>query len=169
MREKLWLVVVKFILVSALLFVLWHLTGALEHGGTSMTPGEPGWYLMFLNYALSFLLIKIASLNILCFPAPKPMLINLIPFISLMIITRGIRLKARILQIVGGLLILIVWHMILTVTVYLLLDCRGTSPAYEKLSVPLYLFNGTLPFLLWILFARKQVTGLFLRRRKTTK
>ncbi|MCK4225002.1 MAG: hypothetical protein KAX39_07460 [candidate division Zixibacteria bacterium] len=169
MKEKLWLFIVKFIVVSVLLFVFWHLTGALEPTGTSVPSGKPGWYLMFLNHVMSFLLIKMAGFNILCFPAPKPMLINLIPFISLMIITRGIKLKTRIFQIVGGLLILIIWHMILTEAVYLLLDCKATSPAYEKFSVPLYLFSGTLPFVLWIVFARKQVVGLFLRRRKTTK
>ncbi|MCK4404467.1 MAG: hypothetical protein KAW02_05185 [candidate division Zixibacteria bacterium] len=169
MKEKLWLFVVKFIAVSALLFVFWHFTGALEGAGTSALSGKPGWYLIFLNHVMSFLLIKIAGFNILCFPAPKPMLINLIPFVSLMIITRGIKLKTRITQIMGGLLILIIWHMILTEAVYLLLDCRDTSPAYEKLSVPLYLFSGTLPFVLWILFARKQMAGLFLRRKKKTK
>ncbi len=169
MKEKLWLFILKFILVSILLFALWHLTGALEPRGTSTPSEELGWYLMFLNHALSFLLIKIARFDILCFPVPRPMLINLIPFISLMVITRGIKLKTRISQIGGGLLILIIWHMILTEAVYLLLDCRGTSPAYEKLSVPLYLFNGTLPFVLWIFFASKQVAGLFPRRKKTVK
>jgi hypothetical protein len=156
MKEKLWLFIGKFVLVSIPLFALWFWRGE-------------GWYLEFLRQSLTLLLVKIAGLNVLCFPAPKPILINLIPFVSLMIITKGIKPKIRLSQIAQGLLILVVWHMILTEGVYLLLDCQATSPAYEKLSVPLYLFSGTLPFILWILFAHRQVAGLFLYRKKTTK
>ncbi len=167
MKEKLWLFIAKFILISALLFVFWHLTGALERTGTSTPFGEPGWYLMFLNYVLSLLLIKLAGFNIQYFPAPKPVLLNLIPFVSLMIITRGIKLKIRVSRLTWGLLILIGWHLVMTMAVYLLHEgYHVPSQAYEKLSVPLYLFSGTLPFILWILFANKQVAGLFVRRKK---
>jgi len=154
MKEKLWLFIVKFILVSAPLFALWHWKGQ-------------GWYLVFLNHLLTLLLIKIAGLNIQYFPSPVDIFNNLIPFVSLMVITRDIRLKTRLSRLAWGLLILIVWHMILTEAVYLLHDEYGVpSQAYEKLSVPLYLLSGTLPFILWILFANKQVAGLFVRRKK---
>jgi hypothetical protein len=167
MREKLWLFIVKFVLASALVFAFWRLTGALEGTGGSARSSEPGWYLVFLNHVMSFLLIKLAGFNIQYFPAPKPILLNLIPFVSLMIITREIELKTRLSRLVWGLLILIGWHMVLTMAVYLLHEGYGiTSKAYEKLSVPLYLFSGTLPFILWILFASKQVAGLFIRRKK---
>jgi len=157
MREKLWLFVVKFLLVSVPLFALWHWKGQDA-------------YLVFINHLLTLLLIKIAGFNIQYFPAPVDIFNNLIPFVSLMIITGGIKLKNRVLWMGWGLLILIFWHMILTEGVYLLHEEYGvTSRSYEKLSVPLYLFSETLPFLLWILFARKQVAGLFLRRRKTLK
>ena len=167
MKEKLWLFIVKFILGSVLLFALWYFTGALERRGTYQ---EPGWYLMFLNQVMSFLLIKVAGLNIQYFPVPKPVLLNLIPFVSLMIITSEIKLKTRLYKLTLGLLILIGWHVVLTMAVYLLHEgYQITSQAYEKLSVPLYLFSETLPFLLWILFARKQVAGLFLRPKKPTQ
>lgn len=157
MKEKLWLFIVKFLLVSVPLFALWHWKGQ-------------EWYLVSLNHLLTLLLIKIAGFNIQYFPAPVDIFNNLIPFVSLMIITREIKLKTRLSRLILGLLILIVWHMVLTQAVYLLHDEYGVpSQAYEKLSVPLYLFSGTLPFVLWILFARKQVSGLFLRRKKKTK
>ncbi len=157
MKEKLWLFTVKFILISAPLFALWHWKGQ-------------DWYLVCLDWFLKLLLIKIAGFNIQFFPWPVDIFNNLIPFISLMIITRDINLKTRLSQLAWGLLILIVWHMILTEAVYLLHDEYGVpSKIYEKLSVPLYLFSETLPFVLWILFARKQMTGLFLRRRNANK
>jgi hypothetical protein len=167
MREKLWLFIAKFVLASLILFALWYFTGALERRGANQ---EPGWYLMFLNHLMSFLLIKVAGLNIQYFPAPKPILLNLIPFISLMIITKDIEWKARLYKLILGLVILIGWHMLLTMLVYLLHDEPGVpSPIYEKLSVPLYLFSGTLPFILWILFASRQVAWLFSRKKKKIK
>ncbi len=156
MREKLWWFIVKFVLVSLPLFAFW------------VWKGE-AWYLVFLGQSLSVLLIKMAGLNQMCFPAPKPILLNLIPFSSLMIITRGIKLQPRVIRMAAGLVILVFWHMILTEAVYLLLDCQGTTPAYEKFSVPLYLFSGTIPFILWMLFAPKQVAGLFSRRKRKTR
>jgi len=167
MKEKLWLFIVKFSLASVVLFALWYFTGALERRGA---PQEPGWYLMFLNHLMSFLLIKVAGLNIRYFPAPKPVLLNLIPFISLMIITMDIKWKTRLYKLVLGLVILIGWHMLLTMLVYLLHEgYQMPAQAYEKLSVPLYLFSGTLPFILWILFASRQVAGLFFRKKKKTR
>ena len=167
MKEKLWLFIVKFILVSLILFFFWYLSGALERRGTLTSSEEPGWYIMLLNYILSFLLIKLAGFNIQYFPVPKPVLLNLIPFISLMIITREIKLKTKLTKLLLGLLILIGWHLVMTMAVYLLHEeYHIPSQAYEKLSVPLYLLSGTLPFILWILFANKQVAGLFVRRKK---
>ncbi len=157
MKEKLWLFIVKFVLISLPLFALWHWKGQDS-------------YLILFNYLLTFLLIKLAGLNIQYFPAPVDIFNNLIPFVSLMIITREIKLETRLSWLGWGLLILIGWHIVLTMAVYLLHEgYQITSQAYEKLSVPLYLFSETLPFILWILFARRQVAGLFLRRKKTAK
>ncbi|KPL00648.1 MAG: hypothetical protein AMJ91_03885 [candidate division Zixibacteria bacterium SM23_73_3] len=157
MKEKLWVFIVKFILISAPLFVVWHLKGQ-------------DWYLVFLNHVLSFLLIKIAGFHIHGFPFPVDIFNNLIPFVSLMLITKEFKLKTKLSRLGWGLWILIVWHMILTGAVYFLYDEYGVpSQAYEKLSVPLYLFSATLPLVLWILFARKQVVGLFLRGKKSAK
>ncbi len=114
-------------------------------------------------------MIDLAGLKPACFPAPKPILLNLIPFVSLMVITRGMRAKPKLIRTAEGILILFVWHMVLTELVYLLLDCQASTPAYEKLSVPLYLVSGTIPFILWMLFAPKQVASLFSRGNKKTK
>jgi hypothetical protein len=153
MKEKLWVFILKFVLVSVPLFTLWYWKGE-------------DCYLVILNYTLTFLLIKLAGFNLQYFPAPKDIFNNLIPFISLMIITRGILLKKRLLWLAGGLLILIGWHMVLTEIVYFLNEKYTVdSQAYDKLSVPFFLFSETLPFILWIIFARRQIAGLFSRRK----
>jgi hypothetical protein len=154
MKEKLWLFIVKFILVSAPLFLLWHWKGE-------------GWYLVFLNHLYSYLFVKILGMNILFFAPPADIFNSLIPFVSLMIITREIKPKPRLSRLALGLSIMIVWHLVLTEVVYLLHDAQGVpSRAYERLSVPFYIFSETMPFVLWVLFAHKQVAGLFLRRKK---
>jgi hypothetical protein len=155
-REKLWWFIAKFVLVSLPLFALW------------VWKAE-AWYLAFLGQSLRFLVIDLAGLKPACFPAPKPILLNLIPFVSLILITRGMRTKIRAIRTAEGILILFAWHMVLTELVYLLVDCQATTPVYEKLSVPLYLVSGTIPFILWMLFAPKQVASLFSRGKKRAK
>ena len=155
MKEKLWIFILKFGLISVPLFVLWYWKGE-------------DYYLVVLNYTLTFLLIKLAGFNLQYFPAPKDIFNNLIPFISLMIITRGIHYKKRLLWLAEGLLILIGWHMVLTEIVYFLNEKYTIdSQAYDKLSVPFFLFSETLPFILWIIFAKRQVAGLFLKRKSS--
>lgn len=57
--------------------------------------------------------------------------------------------------------------MVLTEAIYLVsLKYQIDSQQYEKFTIPLFLFSETLPFLLWILIARKQVEGLFFREKK---
>ena len=157
MKEKLWLFIVKFLLISIPLFALWHWKGQV-------------YYQVFLNYFLTYLLIKIAGFHIRGFPFPVPIFLNLISFVSLMVITRGIKLKPRIIWLVEGLLILIAGHMILIEAIYVIqLKYQIDSHAYEKLTEPLFLLSQTLSFVLWVLFARKQVAGLFSRRKMVNK
>ena len=154
MKEKLWLFIVKFILVSAPLFLLWHWKGE-------------GWYLVFLNHVCTFLFIRILGFDIRFFAPPAPVLLSLLAFVSLMIIAIGMSVRAKALRLLVGLLIMVFWHVILVEAVYLLHEGPGVpSPAFEKLSGPLYIFTGALPFVLWILLAQEQVTGLFQSRKE---
>lgn len=154
MKEKLWLFVVKFILVSAPLFLLWQWKGE-------------GWYLVFVNHLYSYIFARILGLNIQFFAPPVAVFLSLLAFVSLMIIAIGMSLRTKALRLLMGLLIMVLWHVILVEAVYLLHEGPGVpSPAFEKLSGPLYIFTGALPFVLWILLAREQVAGLFQRRKK---
>jgi len=157
MKEKLWVFIVKFVAVSLTLFALWYWKGQT-------------YYIKILDGLLTFVLITLSGLDIEYFSYPVDIFNNLIPFVSLMIITRDMKLRQRISKLGWGLLILILWHIILSQAIYLLHDqYQRAAELYEKLSVPLYLFSETLPFLLWILFARKQVVDLFMPRKVATK
>jgi amino acid transporter len=157
MREKLWIFIAKFVAVSLILFTFWYWKGQ-------------SYYIKILDTTLTSVLITLLGFNIEYFSYPADIFNNLIPFVSLMIITRHIKFKKRMSQLGWGLLILILWHIILSQAIYFLHDqYQRESPLYEKLSVPLYLFSETLPFLLWILFARKQVVDLFMPRKTEAK
>jgi hypothetical protein len=154
MKEKLWLFIVKFILVSAPLFLLWRWKGE-------------GWYLVLVNHLYSYIFARILGLDIQFFAPPVAVFLSLLAYVSLMIIATGMSLRTRVLRLLMGLLIMVFWHVILVEAVYLLHEGPGVpSPAFEKLSGPLYIFTGTLPFVLWILLAHEQVTGLFQRRKE---
>ena len=84
-----------------------------------------------------------------------------------MIIATGMSVRTKVLRLFAGLLIMVFWHVILVEAVYLLHEGPGVpSPAFERLSGPLYIFTGALPFVLWILLAQEQVTGFFQHRKK---
>jgi hypothetical protein len=156
MKEKLWLFIVKFVLVSAPLTLLWY-----------WKAGD--WYLVFLNHVYSCIFVRFLGLNIKFFSPPADVFYGLIAFASLMIITGGIKLGIRLRQLFLGVVITVIWHLILTQVIYVLHDDVGVpSAAYEKLSPVLYIFTGTLPFVLWVLFAPKQVVGLFQPRGRKT-
>jgi hypothetical protein len=156
MKEKLWVFIAKFLSVSLPLFVLWYWKGQ-------------DLYISILDDSLYFFLHTLLGVNSQ-FSFPKDIFNNLIPFVALIVITRGIKFKNRASKLGWGLLILILWHVILSKAVYFLNpEPEAVSRWYEKLTVPLYLFSETLPFLLWILFARKQVVDLFMPRKLAAK
>lgn len=156
MREKLWAFIVKFVVVSLILFGLWYWKGQ-------------DLYIRILNDSLYFFFHSLLGVGS-GFSFPKDIFNNLLPFVALMVITRDIKFKNRASKLGWGLLILILEHVILSKAIYFLNPEPGVvSKWYDKLSVPLYLFSETLPFLLWILFARKQVIDLFMPRKVTAK
>lgn len=156
MREKLWIFIAKFLVVSLALFGLWYWKGQ-------------DLYISILDDSLYFFFHTLLAVNS-DFSFPKDIFNNLIPFVALMTITRGMKFKTKISKLGWGLLILTLEHVILSKIIYFLNPEPGVvSKWYEKLSVPLYLFSESLPFLLWLLFCRKQVVDLFMPRKVAGK
>lgn len=156
MKEKLWVFIAKFVVISLVLFVLWHWKGL-------------DIYISILDGSLYFFLHTLLGVNSR-FSFPKDIFNNLIPFVALMVITRGMKFKTRASKLGLGLLILILEHVILSKTMYFLNPEPGVYHRWhDQLTVPLFLFSETLPFLLWILFARKQVVTLFMPRKAVGK
>ncbi|MFH0931678.1 MAG: hypothetical protein V1890_07050, partial [Candidatus Zixiibacteriota bacterium] len=66
-----------------------------------------------------------------------------------------------------GMLILIGGHILLIIGLYFLYHDYQNPPTelYNKLSVPLYLFSEILPFLLWVILAKRNLLSLFLSKK----
>ena len=98
---------------------------------------------------------------------PKELYNNIIPFISLMLITEDIEIRRRILKLVIGVSVLVGYHILLSVVVGLFYNDYQIPPSalYYKLKVPFYLFSQTLPFLLWAILAKKNLLNLFMPKK----
>lgn len=148
MKEKPLIFILKVVALSLFLFILWYWKGE-------------GYYLSVFNFLMH--LIRTLGIKMKFLLCPKDTFNNLIPFISLIILTKEMQLKVRISKLVIGLLILIGGHILLSVGLTLL---HEDYPAlHYKISYPLYLFNKTLPFLLWIILAKKNILNLFMPKK----
>jgi hypothetical protein len=155
MKERPAIFLLKVLGLSLFLYLLWNWKGE-------------GYYLPILEDLLKNLswALGIRRGGV---PFPKYILSNLIPFISFMLITKDLKLMGRISKLIIGLLILSGGHILLGIAVYLL--CQGL-PTPEtwcyKLSILLYTFNGILPFLLWVILAKRNLLNLFIPKKVLT-
>ncbi len=83
-----------------------------------------------------------------------------IPFISLMVISKGVKLRQRLSKIGIGLLVLFSWHLVATMILYLIITGQSELAVWKSVLLPsfrtfLYIFNLVLPFLLWFYFLGK--------------
>jgi hypothetical protein len=147
MKGKPVIFILKVLVLSIILFILWYWKGE-----TCYLPVLED-FLRKLSWTLG---IRKGGL-----PYPRYILSNLIPFVSLMLITREIEFKKRILRLVTGLLILIAGHILLGIGIYLLCQDSPTPQTIcYKLSILLHVFSGTLPFFLWVILAKKNLLTL---------
>lgn len=148
MREKLLWFIAKFLVASFVLFALW------------LWRGED-LYIYFLNGVI-YPILTFLTLTIRYYYSPTEFFYSLIPFISLMSITRGVKLKKRIIYLASGILIIMGWHIFSYEMVYELHQRYLNRPRFlDFIMKPFYLLSGALPFILWLLFLRKNLWRLF--------
>lgn len=143
--RKLLIFFAKFLLVSLPLFVLWMVGGYF--------------------YISTVLFFVKSSVGVLGQQLPGlPMSLDLfsspIPFVSLMIISKGVKLRQRLAKIGIGLLVLFSWHFVATMLLYLIIAGQSEFAIWKSVLLPsfrtfLYIFNLVLPFLLWFYFLGK--------------
>jgi len=148
MKEKLLWFIAKFLIASFALFALW------------LWKGEEV-YMYFLN-GFVYPILTFLTFKIRYYYSPTEFFYSLIPFISLMIITQGVKLKKRLIYLGSGLLIIMGWHIFSYEMVYELHQRYLNRPRFlEFIMKPFYLLSGALPFILWLVFLRKTLWRLF--------
>ncbi len=157
-RTIMWFVV-KLVVASAVLFGLWEWRLA------------EGYAILFRHVAgpvCGLFGIELASLAD-SIGLVIPRFYNVLPFLSLIIATWGLTLRRRVVAIIVGLFLLVLWHVGLALAVDAIVAAHGLDrTAYQKLS-PWFLISDALPIVLWIAFAYPSVAALFAQRNKYDK
>ena len=148
MKEKLLWFIAKFLIVSFVLFALW--LWKVE-----------ALYLYFLNGVI-YPILTFFTLTIRYYYSPTEFFYSLIPFISLMIITQGVKLKKRLVYSVLGFLIIMGWHVLCYEIVFELHQRYLHRKRFLDFAMkPFYLFSAALPFILWLVFLKNRLWTLF--------
>jgi hypothetical protein len=141
--RKLLIFFAKFLLVSLPLFAVWMVGGYFYISGV----------FFFVKSLADILGEQLPGL-----PLSLDLFSSPIPFISLMVITKGIKLRQRLSKIVIGFLVLFAWHSVATMILYLIITGGGDGEGFWKTVLEpsfrtfLYFSNLVLPFLLWFYF-----------------
>lgn len=157
MRKTLIWFVVKLIAASACLYTLWEWKAQL-------------WYaLLFRQVALgAYGLIGVELVTLRdAIGITAERFFNILPFLSLMIAAWGISWRRRLIGILSGLAVLMIWHLAFTLVVQSILNAHHFDPtAYKQLS-PLFLLSDALPFVLWVIICYKPLTALLPAKSKS--
>jgi len=137
--------IAKFLAVSLPLFALWK---------------AGGYFYIFSVIFVAKFFVQILGLQVSGLPMSSDILSSLIPFISLMVITKHLKFRKRLSKAVIGLSILFLWHLVAPFALYLIMiDDYEVVSSKTILSTSfwtfLYIFNLTLPFLLWFFLVGK--------------
>ena len=144
MKEKLWVFIAKFLGVSLILFAFWF------------WKGEFFYFQIFWHPVKD--LYNGLGIKVIILPLLVPLFTNLLPFLSLMLITREMNLKERLSRLGYGALIIFGWHVLLCWAMYQMHGKTQNPTLFaSKLTLVIYLLNYSLPFMLWMIFARKQL------------
>jgi hypothetical protein len=152
MKEKFLPFILKFIAVSLILFVFWFWKGE-------------NYYFLFFNSMVSPLL-KIFGINLLPLPILYAQFNIFLPFTSLLLITPGIKPQKKLQKLLLGLFLIFLWQILTAVIFFLFLGQLG-NPDEDPSSVgfALYFFicilNYSIPFVLWLILARKNLYTWF--------
>jgi hypothetical protein len=153
MKEKPGIFILKVLVLSIFLYILWYWKG--------------GYYYLYVLDGFLLHLFRTLGIKIEVFRYQIDIFNNLIPFISLMLLTKDIQFKKRITKLVIGLLILIGCHILLFIESNLLQsDYQTRSVWYYRLNAPLCVFSQALPFLLWVILAKRSLLNLFIAKKE---
>ena len=148
MREKFLPFILKFTVISLILFALWYWKGEY-------------YYFLFFNSTIPPFL-RFFGIELILLPLLVPLFYNFIPFISFILIIPGIKSRRILQKLLLGLLLIFIWQILLAEFLFLIHGESNTpSDAGLTLSLILYFLNWCIPFILWLILARKSLYAWF--------
>ena len=90
----------------------------------------------------------------------KGHLMNVIPFVALILSTPGLGWKRRLLGLTAGLLILFGWHLLFGLVLNHYQTLWGHNRKFYQLFIPAISVNSAVPVILWLAVAWKGVKDL---------
>lgn len=151
-KEKFLPFILKFIAVSLILSALWFWKGEY-------------YYFLFFNSIVPPIL-KLIGINLILLPPLVPLFYNFLPFISLLLITRGIKPVELFKKLLQGLFLIFLWQ-ILIAEILFLIHRQIEDPASPGFGIYfiLGLLNYSIPFVLWLILARENIYTLFISKK----
>lgn len=153
MKENLLNFVIKVLVISALLYVVWSL------GGKEI-------YISIIR-STAYVLFKVFAPGVRTFAAPSYGFSILIPFLSLAFATKTFSFTSKLYKTLIGIGAIIVWNSFLVFIWYFLHETvRETDTLSISQRTTLFFFSGILPFLLWAILFKDNLKKLFYPKKR---
>ncbi len=151
MKEKFLPFIIKFSVISLILFAFWYFVGEY-------------YYFLFFDYIVTPFL-KLFSIDLIIIPFLPPLFYNYLPFISLLLIIPGIKSQKIVKKLLLGLFLIFLWQILIAELIFLIYGLsENPSKAGLTLSLCLYFLNWCIPFVLWLILARKNLYTWFISK-----
>ena len=148
MKEKFLPFIVKFSLFSLILFTLWYWKGEY-------------YYFLFFDYLVPSIL-NLLGMDLIVLPFLTSLFYNYLPFISLLLIIPGIKSQKIVKKLLLGLFLIFLWQILIAEIFFLIYGLsENPSKAGSTVSLCLYFLNWCIPFVLWLILARKSLYAWF--------
>ena len=148
MKEKFLPFILKFSLFSLILFALWYWKGEY-------------YYFLFFDYLVPPIL-NLLGIDLIVLPFLTSLFYNYLPFISLLLIIPGIKSQKIVKKLLLGLFLIFLWQILIAEIFFLIYGLsENPSKAGSTVSLCLYFLNWCIPFVLWLILARKSLYAWF--------
>jgi hypothetical protein len=155
-RKRLLLLIVEFLVITVPLGWLWVEWGRTLYLRVFVKLGTPIFTLIGVTQLKAQLVID--------------HFINYVPFLVLMVITPTLSLRRRSIGTVVGFIIIFLGHVLLASVAFVASTKYGETEKAFTTLFPAFLFNDSLPFILWAIisagYLKKMFTGALGKSRR---
>lgn len=153
MKKNLWQFLAKLVVVTLALGLVWFWWLREAYPDFIAIPAQT--------------VLPVFGVEKLHFNAAAEHFANMIPFTALVLAGPGAvkRWRYLIMSLVGGLVILMIGHLLMLIGFYFIIEEYALSRQAYRLILPIWVLNDALPLILWLGFYPRALRELFPRIR----